>query len=544
MLSNNTSTMESSRPDNRSFAAAKSLEGRIWERIGKNNVKQAIADCHQLNRQHPDFASGWHTASQLAMITKNVPMALTAIDKALAIDPKNTEWLLQKGSCLVKLGQVEQLTTLMERLSSHEMKTAYQSSSFAMMMTFLGQREEAVAYFQKAAALEPDEAKHHYNIGSAQRTLGDFESAEENFDKAIRLDPTNYESYKVRSDLRTQTPADNHVESLKLLLGSGIDEKQGKVHICYALAKELEDLGDAERSFHYLKMGSDIRRRYMQYNVQRDLDTFESLQKTFDADLFKSANESDRNAEAIFILGLPRTGTTLVERILSSHSDVFAAGELNNFALQMTNLAGAKGSNEKMDRDEMIAVSAELNFKKLGEAYIKSTRPFTGHTARFIDKMPLNYLYVGLIHLALPNSKIIRLQRGPMDTCYAIYKQLFYGAYPFSYDLEELGRFYVAYHQSMEHWQSVLPGVIHTVNYEKLVGDIERESRQLLEFCDLDWQPQCLKFHESKEASTTASTVQVRQAVYQSSVGKWRNYEKQLQPIVNILDEAGISIST
>jgi len=536
-------TMKPDQTNKLDYSAARSLEDRVWEQIGKNNVKRAIADCQQLNRQHPDFASGWHTASKLAMITKNVPMAVTAIDKALAIEPKNTEWLLQKGSCLVKLGRMKELTTLVERLSSHEMKTAYQCSTFGMLLTLLGQREESVVHFQKAAALEPDEATHYYNIGCVQRTLGDFESAEQNFDHAIRLNPTNYESYKVRSDLRTQTPANNHVEFLEKLLDSDIDEKKAKVHICYALAKEHEDLGEFERSFHYLKTGSDIRRRYMQYNAQRDLDTFASIQETFDADLFKDANESDSNAEAIFILGLPRTGTTLVERILSSHSDVFAAGELNNFALQMTNLVKGEGTSEKIDRDELIALSTKLDFKKLGEAYIKSTRPLAGHTARFIDKMPLNYLYVGLIHLALPNSKIIRLQRDPMDTCYAIYKQLFFGAYPFSYDLEELGRFYVAYHRLMDHWQSVLPGIIHTVRYEELVDDIERQSRDLLEFCGLDWQPQCLNFHENIEASTTASTVQVRQPVYQSSVGKWRNYEKQLQPVVDILNDAGISVS-
>ena len=532
--------MKPGQPNELDFSAAKSLEGRVWDRIGKNKLKQAIADCRQLNRQYPDFAAGWHTASQLAMKTKNVPVALTAIDKALAIEPNNTEWLLQKGSCLVKLGQMERLTTLVERLSSHEMKSAYQSSALGMLLTLLGQREEAVAHFHKAAVLEPDEAKHYYNIGCVQRTLGEFESAEQNFDRVIRLDPTNYESYKVRSDLRRQTPADNHVETLEKLLDSNIDEKKAKVHICYALAKELEDLGDTERSFHYLKAGSDIRRRYMKYNVQRDLETFASIQDTFDADLFKDSTEGDSNSEAIFVLGLPRTGTTLVERILSSHSDVFAAGELNNFALQMMKLVGGGGNNKKMDRDELVAVSVGLDFKKLGEAYIKSTRPFTGHTARFIDKMPLNYLYVGLIHLALPNSKIIRLKRDPMDTCYAIYKQLFVGAYPFSYDLEELGQYYVAYHQLIEHWHAVLPGVVYTVSYEKLVSDIENQSRQLLEFCNLDWQPQCLKFYENKEASTTASTVQIRQPVYQTSVDKWRNVEEQLQPIVEVLQRAGI----
>jgi tetratricopeptide (TPR) repeat protein len=532
--------MRPSQPDKFDLSAAKSLEGRVWELMGQNNVKQAIVRCEQLNKHFPGFASGWHTASQLALKMKNSSLALTAIEKALSIEPDSTAWLLQKALCLAKLGQVKQVKSLVKQLYSRKMKTAYQHSAFAMLLTQLGMRERAVKHYEQAAALNPHDARHYYNIACLQRTLGEIDAAEENFDKAISLDPTDYEAYKTRSELRKQTPVNNHVNSLEQLLEKDVDEKQGKTHICYALAKELEDLGESERSFHYLRIGADTRRSYMRYDVQRDLDTIRSVQQMYSAELFDGSIEGDSNSEAIFILGMPRTGTTLVERILASHTDVFAAGELNNFAVQMMELVRAQSANDKMDRDELVRLSAELDFKKLGEAYISSTRPFTGHTARFIDKLPLNYLYVGLIHLALPNAKVINLKRNPLDTCYAIYKQLFVDAYPFSYDLEELGRYYVAYHQLMEHWHAVLPGVIHTVGYEDLVSDIESESRRLLEFCGLDWQPQCLKFHESKDASTTASTVQVRQPVYQSSVGKWRDYEKQMQPIVKILQQAGV----
>jgi len=209
----------------------------------------------------------------------------------------------------------------------------------------------------------------------------------------------------------------------------------------------------------------------------------------------------------------------------------------------MMTMVRATNIGKGISRDEMVASTASLDFKQLGDLYVDSTRPFTGKTKRFIDKMPLNYLYVGLIHLALPQSKIINLQRDPMDTCYAIYKQLFVDAYPFSYDLEELASYYVAYHRLMEHWNKVLPGVIHTVTYEELVGDIETKTRQLLEACELDWQPQCLKFYENTSASTTASTAQIREPAYKSSVGKWRNYADQLQPVAEILRKAGIHVS-
>jgi tetratricopeptide (TPR) repeat protein len=536
----NVAIMGSSTTDQAIQSAARTLEKRVWDSLAKNNVRQAAADCEQLNTRFPSFAAGWHTASHLAMKLNNAPMALDAIEKALAIDPANLECLLQKGLCLMKLGQMEPLNVLVGQLSSRKMKSPYQCSSFGMLLTRMGRQRDAVAQYEHAARLQPLEAKHYYNLACLQRTLGDIEPSERNFDKTIELNPSDYEAYKVRSELRKQTHDHNHVEELEALFEAGIDDPHGQVYVCYALAKELEDLREAERSFGYLKTGADRRRRQMQYDIQRDLDTIAAIQETFDRSVFDDPIDGDDSDEAVFILGMPRTGTTLVERILSSHSDVFAAGELNNFAVQMTGMVRRSVSGPRVARDELVKLSAELDFGKLGETYIKSTRPLTGHTARFIDKMPLNYLYVGLIHLALPNAKIINLRRNPMDTCYAVYKQLFVDAYPFSYDLDELGQYYVAYDNLMKHWNSVLPGVMHTVNYEDLVSNVEAESKRLVEYCGLEWQPECLTFYKSEEATTTASAAQVRKPVYQSSIGRWRDYEEQLQPVAKILQDAGI----
>jgi Tfp pilus assembly protein PilF len=522
--------------------AARSIEARVWERLDKGDVKLAIAACERLNCQFPEFAPGWHTASQLALRINQPSIALTAIDKAVAIEPNNSAWLLQRALCFDRLGDIEQLGAHVERLLQLPLNTAYQHSTLGMLLTRLGRRESAVEVYEKALALQPDNARHYYNVACLQRSLGRIDAAEKNFDKTLELDPADFEAYKIRSELRRQTADSNHVAALEQLLNSGVDNKRGMAHICYALAKELEDLGEAEASFRYLQQGATARRSLMKYDVRRDLETIAAIQETFTADLFAGQIPGDCNAEAIFIVGMPRTGTTLVERILSSHTDVFAAGELNNFALQMTALVRALVKDRKLSRDELVKASVGIDFAKLGAAYVSSTRPFTGHTPRFIDKLPLNYLYLGLIHLALPNAKIINLQRQSLDTCYAIYKQLFLDAYPFSYDLEELAHYYVAYHQLMDHWQKVLPGVIHSVAYEKLVVDLEGESRRLLEFCGLDWQPQVLKYYENREASTTASTTQIRQPVYTSSVGKWRDYEQQLQPLIRILQQAGIPL--
>jgi hypothetical protein len=246
--------------------------------------------------------------------------------------------------------------------------------------------------------------------------------------------------------------------------------------------------------------------------------------------------------EPIFIVGLPRTGSTLLERMLGSHSDVFAAGELQNFAIELVKLAKSTFAGERLDKLSLVNKSTRLDFSALGANYLDSTRPRTGSSRFFIDKMPLNFLYIGLIHLALPAARIVHLTRHPMDACYAIYKTPFDQAYPYSYDLQDLGRYYIAYRQLMDHWHAMLPGRVLDVAYEDLVSNTEGTIRQVLEYCDLEWQPACLDFHQSLAPTNTASAAQVREPVYTSSVAKWRHVEEGLAPLRTMFEQAGIGI--
>ena len=534
--------MAPSQPDHAALTAARSLEDRVWRSLRDKDARQALTACEQLNREHPNYASGWHTASQLALQLNNPAAALAAIDKALAIEPGNTDGLLQRALCIGKLGDTAELEPLVAELAGRSLSTAYRHSTLGMLYTQLERREDAVACYERAAELEPDRAKHYYNIAALQRSLGDIGQAEANFDRAIELDPADWEAIKVRSELRKQMQDDNHVDELEAMLDEGIADPRGEAHVCYALAKELEDLGEPERSFGYLKRGADKRRSFMRYDVQRDIDTMAAIEETFSAERLAAPNVGSENDETIFIVGMPRTGTTLVERILGSHSEVYSAGELGNFANVLMQQVRARVNGPQPPRDELVRLSASIDFAALGDAYVESTRPFTGKTPRFIDKLPLNFLYVGLINLALPNARIVSVRRHPLDTCYAVYKQLFVDAYPFSYDLEELARYYAAYDRLMRHWISVLPDVVYTVEYEKLVDDFEPEVHRLLEHCGLDYEEACLRFHENRTASTTASTVQVRQPIYRSSVGKWRQYSEQLAPLIAVLEDEGIAL--
>ena len=309
----------------------------------------------------------------------------------------------------------------------------------------------------------------------------------------------------------------------------------------FALAKEFEDLGMYEESFTSLKQASDLRRRHMSYEVDHDLQTISDVIATYSSKTISEITPGLEEPSPIFIVGLPRTGTTLVERILASHDQVQSLGELNDFALELVQQVKPK-LPANSSRSLLVEKSCEIDFFDLGSGYLERVCRRRDSSPRFIDKLPLNYLYCGLIHAALPNAKLVHVVRHPMDACYAMYKRLFRDAYPMSYDLSDLGRYYLAYRELMQHWYSVLPGVIHTVSYEALVGDQDTVTRELLSYCELEFQEACLAFNENPAASTTASALQVRQPVYDSSVNRWRCYERQLGSLSQLLEQAGINL--
>ena len=394
-----------------------------------------------------------------------------------------------------------------------------------------------------AVSLAPRNAIYHYNLAATQRFLGRLEEAEESYNRALALDPHEYEAYLMRAELFKRTEDNNYTKEIKRRLSIGVRHWRGEVQLCFALAKEFEDLSCFDESFAYLKRGADLKRRKSDYDLGADIATIDRIIETYATQLFRDSGAGYDSHEAIFVLGMPRTGTTLVERILGCHSEVQSVGESNNFAIEMVKLVRQSAPNQRLMRSELIAASANVDLSKLGQNYIESTRPKSGTYRFFVDKLPANYLYCGLISLALPNAKIISLVRDPMDTCYSVYKTLFKSAYPFSYDLEEMARYFVAYQRLMAHWHQLLPGKMLDVQYEDLVADQEGQTRRILEHCGLSWEPNVLDFHTSTEATTTASAVQVRQPIYASSIGKWRRFENQLRPAANILTDAGIQFS-
>lgn len=398
---------------------------------------------------------------------------------------------------------------------------------------------EAKPLLTRARELLPLDPAILYASAVCHFYLNEMDEAAALLERVLTLAPGNGYALYIRSQLGTQTPEKNHVEHLRAMLLRPHIRRQDAISTYFALAKELEDLGEYQESFAALAEGNRVKRSTLDYDVRNDVDAMQKVMSHYTREALAKAAPGDPSTGPIFILGMPRTGTTLVERILGSHSDVVSLGELVDFPGEMTDLALQTHARIGATDPDLLRASLQMDFAELGRNYLKAVRPFTGGKPYFVDKLPFNFRYCGLIHQALPNAKIIHLTRDPIDTCYAVFKTLFINAYHYSYQLDELAQFYIEYRRTMAHWHAVLPGVICDVSYEALVADTPAQCRRLLEFCGLPWQDQVLEFHESRAASNTASAAQVRKPVYRSSVKKWRHFEAQLQPVVRRLAAAG-----
>lgn len=398
--------------------------------------------------------------------------------------------------------------------------------------------EAAYPLCRKSVARDPQNIAAQRRLALTCRLLGKFDEAVDAANIAIRADIHDYEMIGLRSVVRSATPEKNNVAQLRALLAAGCRNELGAARVAYALAKEYEELGLFDKAFGYLEAGAKFKRQTFDYDVATDLATFGILQRVFTADALASASPGLDTEEPIFIVGLPRTGSTLVERIISSHSEVFAAGELNHFAAAMMGEVRKLGT--VADQEDLVRKSLQADMREIGKSYLQLTRPATGHTRHFIDKLPLNFLSLGVISRALPKAKIIHVRRTPLDACYAIYKFLFNQAYPWSYNLAEIAQYYVAYRQLLNHWRKVLPDRMIEVAYEDIVEDLETEAKRLIAELGLDWQPGCLDFHQNEAAAMTGSAAQVRRKIYTSSVGRWRDYAAQLQPLADALAATGI----
>ena len=464
-------------------------------------------------------------------------LAEAPLRKGLHILPDNPECLSLLGRCLVAQGQHRQAYEIAQQAEQLDSKNPEVWDAVGVVYGLVNEFSDAARTFQRVHELRPDSARNLFNLASMLNFCHQVDESAAAYKKALAIDPKKFIAYWSLSQLKKQSKTHNNIDFLRQQLKRYSTESEAKLHINLALAKELEDIGEYADSFNHLELGMSEKRKQISYHIDEDKLLFGVIKKTFTPDFCQTELAASNNDEAIFIVGMPRTGTTLLERIISSHEQVFAAGELQNFLSMWVNQV--READVKVTPQNVMGFGRQLDYKALGESYINSTRPRTGKTLHFIDKMPNNFIYLGAILKALPNAKIIHMTRNPMDTCYANYKQLFgRNACPYSYSQSEMSAYYQLYKELMNHWQQCFPKSIYTLSYESLVTDTPAQAKALFEYLNLQWDERYLEVDKNSSAVGTASTAQVRQPIYTSSLEKWKNYQQQLQPMLEQLNHS------
>jgi Tfp pilus assembly protein PilF len=516
--------------------------------LAKGDPRAAHEACLAILREDPTHADAWFLCGVIAAGNGQHGKAIGIFERALSLEPDNPEYLGELARSLVAERRPGTALVCARQALAANPDSARVLGNLGTVLSHCAEHEEALPCFRRACDLLEEQppadtstaAEAWFNFGASLKFNGDFEASAAAFERALTLQPALFKAHSALAQLQRQSAEQNHLPRLQALRPA-VKTPADQLHLGHALAKELEDLGDYQASMDALAWGKAPLAAVAGYDPMRDSELFDALVESFPAALFSGAPPGCGSDEPIFVVGMPRTGTTLVERILGGHSKVFAAGELAAFPVESKRLAGTP-SAEVMDRQTLEAARG-LDPRRLGQAYLDATRPRTGHTPHFVDKLPLNIMYLGLIRLALPRAKLVCLRRDPMDTCLSNYRQLFatnFPYYQYNYDLLDCGRYYLGFDRLLRHWQASLPGGIHEVRYEKLVSEPEATARALLAYCGLAWEPGCLDLERTSAAVATASAVQVRQPIYRSSVDRWRRYGDAVQPLYALLREAGL----
>jgi tetratricopeptide (TPR) repeat protein len=525
------------------YELALALKPDYYEALNNlGNALQSLGRDAEAVRQYelavslrPDQAEARSNLGNVLAALKRPLDAIEQYKKALAIRPDYAEVYNNLGNLLSSLGRSDE--AIVQYRQAVALRPAYGGAHNNLATAFLASRrpEEAVTQYQKALACEPDNADVHNNLGIALNTLGRLTQASGAFARAVSLAPRKAEFYLNLVDSKRITVDDPHlIAMLGLYRDVASLGVRSQIALHFALGRAFADLDEYERSFRHLAMGNALKRRELIYDEASTLGRFARTRATFTSELMADKRGAgDPSRLPIFVLGMPRSGSTLVEQILASHSQVFGAGELHEFDDAVDVIARANNGAYP----EMVANMSAEQLRQLGRSYVDRTCASVPRVARIVDKLPGNFSSVGLIHLALPNARIIHTTRDPLDTCLSCFSLLFVEGHAYSYDLAELGRYYRGYHTLMQHWRTVLPqGVMLEVRYEDVVTDLEGQARAMLTHCGLEWEESCLAFHQTSRPVHTASMIQVRQPIYRNSIGRWQRYKDLLQPLVQALD--------
>ncbi|HKI61412.1 MAG TPA: sulfotransferase [Mariprofundaceae bacterium] len=449
------------------------------------------------------------------------------------LDPRSIQALIGEANCLLKLRRPEMALPILEQAFDRHGKNPELLTSLASAYTELHRHDEARQHLQTLLDLYPQLPDAHFQMGKLKIEQGKLAEGEAEIRATIALQPGHADAHVLLATSFTHILAsDTDISALQKLYENSPPDSPECVRLGFAMGKVMEDIGEYNRAFEYFKQANDIRHRHTTYDQNTELEHLENILQTYNEDIFGhcSANGDD---SPIFILGMPRCGSTLVEQILASHPDVIARGECEYFEKV---LAEENTPDNPLTLERINGFSPE-EWDAVGQGYLKLLKENLPAGKRITDKSLTNIRLVGAIHCALPKARIIHVRRNPLDTCLSIYKTNLLGRlHDYGRNLGQLGYYYRMYLQLMQHWRNILPkGAMYELDYETLVNDQETETRKLLEYCGLPWNEACLDFHKADNVVRTASLTQVRRPVYRGSLAAWKRYEKHLQPLIRIL---------
>lgn len=511
------------------------------EALARGDLPACATLAGQAVKAAPDNAEAQFLVGMTLAGAGKIRLALEATASATSLAPQDAEYAAQHARLLSLARQEAAARVAADRAAAlSDNADALTLDTIGCVYSRLSDHRQALPLFRRAVALEPKCISYRFNLATSLGFFGAVDEAAEHYEAILALDPGFGRAWLGLVGLKKQTRQANPIRRIEQAL-TGTTDPLEALRIHYAAAKACEDLGEYDRGFDHLATANSAHKQRQGFALAQDKATFAAMRDAF-SDPACFAGTSDIAERPIFITGMPRTGTTLVDTILAAHPDVRSAGELQSMPLAIKH--GAATASRHVLDVETIRAAAALSPQRIGQDYLSRARQHAGAQGdRFIDKFPLNFIYIGYIARALPHASIVCLRRHPMDTVWSNYKHLFATGsvyYGWSYDLLDTAGYYLLFDEMMAFWREMFPGRIHELSYEGLIADQEGGTRRLLDHCGLAWDEACLRFHETDEAVATPSAQQVRNPLHAGSVGKWRRYERQLEPARALFATRGI----
>ena len=487
--------------------------------------------CRDFLRRHKQHIEGMRLLAELAIRLRIYDDAEFLLESCVEFAPDNVQARSDYLGILNRKCKFQNAAEQAEILLNEQPENPAFLLGMGNALVGIGRIEEGIAFYEKGIERTANKSGAHVMLGHAQKALGRLDDAIAAYRTAYRLKPNYGDAYWSLANIKTYRFTDHEIDDIVGREGDPAVAADDRIHLCFAAGKACEDRGDYEASFQFYSRGNELKLSLNRYRPETTSSMVQAQVDTCTAELFEARTGVGFDApDPIFIVGLPRAGSTLLEQILASHSMVDGTMELHNILGLAQRLSGR--TSERDGRYPAILTELdEMYFRRFGEQFVANTRVYRGGAPYFIDKMPNNFFHVGLIRLILPNAKVIDARRHPMACCFSAFKQLFGEGQDFSYGLEALGQYYADYVRLMDHWDDVLPGFVLRVNHEDVVDDLESAVRRLLEFCGLPFEQSCLDYYRTERNIRTPSSEQVRQPIYRSGLYAWRNFERWLEPL-------------